>query len=181
MDQGMNRSCGKRPGKNQFCIENSYALVRFTNSAWDRHQFWVKKQNAMKKQTFFVTFGTSGAAFGWPVAKPISLESGVFSSISHESGINFRLKRTIFNELSLVFALLELPGAAFWSSGGIARLGMNGLCGILAISHLGGTVDDDDGVTHLDIPLPPPHHAQEKNTSWGWDPHLDKLPQISPR
>ena len=43
--------------------------------------------------------------------------------------------------------------------------GMNRLCGILAISHLGGTVDDDDDVTHLDIPLPPPHHAQEKNTS----------------
>ncbi len=35
------------------------------------------------------------------------------------------------------------------------------------LGHLpsGGTVDDDDDVTHLDIPLPPPHHAQEKNTS----------------
>ena len=60
-------------------------------------------------------------------------------------------------------SLFELSGLLL-SFRGIARLGMNRLCGILAISHLGGTVDDDD-VTHLDIPLPPPHHAQEKNTS----------------
>ena len=50
----------------------------------------------------------------------------------------------------------------FWSSGGIARLGMNGLCGILAISHLGGTVDDDDYDDTPGYPHPPPHHAQEK-------------------
>ena len=94
-----------------------------------------------KKNAVFCYFWSLRGCFWssgeWPVAKQISLESCVFSSILHESGINFRLKRAIFNELSLVFALLELPGAAFWSSGGIARLGMNGLCGILAISHLG--------------------------------------------
>ena len=43
MDQSMNRSCGKRPGKNQVLIENSYAFVRFTKIAWDRHQIWGQK------------------------------------------------------------------------------------------------------------------------------------------
>ena len=59
----------------------------------------------MKNTSVFATFGTSGAAFGWPVAKQISLESYVFF-------INFANRALRF--------------CYFWSSGGIARLGMNG-------------------------------------------------------
>ena len=43
----------------------------------------------------------------------------------------------------------------------LSHLGMNGLCGILAISHLGGTVDDDD-VKHLAIPIPHPITPRKK-------------------
>ena len=86
------------------------------------------------------------------MAKQISLESGVFSSISHESGISFRLKRMIFNELSLVFALLELPGAAFLELRGNSPSGNEWIVRNLGHLPSGGTVDDDD-----DTPgYPPP-------------------------
>ena len=72
------------------------------------------------------------------------------SKNSHRHQFGVKNTKTNNEQKHTFLLLLEPPGLllASWA------LGINRLCGILAISHLGGTVDDDD-VTHLDIPLPP--------------------------
>ena len=93
------------------------------------------------KKYGFCTLGASGTAFGlpgkWPVAKSISYENGINWSKINRKNLHFspcwtNRGKTVRDTPHFLSFL-----GCFWSSRGIARPGMNRLCGILAISHLG--------------------------------------------
>ena len=83
----------------------------------------------------------------WPVGKPISLESGVNLYILSERGLHFdglgEPRGANWTRVGFIFNVLGEPRGASGSLGGPSTT----------------------TTTHLDITIPPPHHAQEKNTS----------------
>ena len=84
----------------------------------------------------------------WPVGKPISLESGVDLYILDERGLDFDG--------------LGEPRGPNWTRGGLTFNVLGSLGHSRAAS---GSLGGPSTTTHLDITSPPPHHAQEKNTS----------------